>query len=77
MLWGNDTVHGGDGNDTLAFTDVNANLTLDLAAGRTTYIEGGTTFDDSGNPVGGFAGLIHGHLGRHREPHRRQSATMC
>jgi Ca2+-binding RTX toxin-like protein len=57
VLWGNDTVHGGDGNDTLSFAEVKANLTLDLAAGRTTYVEGGTTFDDSGNPNGGFADL--------------------
>jgi Ca2+-binding RTX toxin-like protein len=56
VLWGNDTVHGGDGNDTLAFTDVAANLTLDLAAGHTTYIDGGPTRDASGNVVGGFAG---------------------
>ena len=32
-------------------------LTLDLAAGKATYVDGGTLYDASGNPVGGFAGL--------------------
>ena len=31
VLWGNDKVHGGDDIDTLAFTEVRAGLTLDLA----------------------------------------------
>jgi Ca2+-binding RTX toxin-like protein len=54
---GNDTVHGGQDNDTLSFAGINSDLTLDLAAGKATYVDGGTLYDASGNPVGGFAGL--------------------
>lgn len=57
VLWGNDQVHGEAGIDTLAFTDVTANLTLNLASGRASYSEGGTYYDAALNPVGGFAGI--------------------
>ena len=54
---GNDTVHGGQGNDTLSFADISGDLTLDLAAGKDTYVDGGTLYDASGSPNGGFVGL--------------------
>jgi Ca2+-binding RTX toxin-like protein/subtilisin-like proprotein convertase family protein len=48
VLWGNDTVHGGDDIDTLSFAEVSQErLTVDLAAGTTTYYQGG------GYPGGG------------------------
>lgn len=56
VLWGNDVVHGGDDNDTLSFAEVKDNLTLDLSAGAVTYQEGGTTFDEHGNPIDSFSG---------------------
>lgn len=42
VLSGNDTVHGGMDNDTLSFAAVQTNLVVDLAAGKTTYVESGT-----------------------------------
>jgi Ca2+-binding RTX toxin-like protein len=57
VLWGNDVVHGGANNDTLSFVEVATGLTLDLAAGSTTYIEGGQTRDLNGNVIGGFEGF--------------------
>jgi len=69
VLWGNDVVHGGADNDTLSFADVRTNLIVDLASGSTTYTEGGSFVDPSGNGGGAFAGLYT--VGRHRESHRR------
>jgi Ca2+-binding RTX toxin-like protein len=56
VLWGNDVVHGGANNDTLSFVEVASNLTLNLAAGNTTYFESGQTRDANGNVIGSFAG---------------------
>jgi Ca2+-binding RTX toxin-like protein len=55
MLWGNDTVHGGDGSDTMSFAEVTTGLTIDLAAGSTSYGDGGSYSNgQSGSAWGGY-----------------------
>jgi len=56
VMFGNEEVHGGADNDTLSFDQLNTNLVLDLAAGSTTYNEGGSWTDPGGLSGGGFAG---------------------
>ena len=51
VLWGDDTVHGGDhgdDGDTLSFAEVTTALTVDLAAGSTMYFESGGYQDEDG-----------------------------
>jgi len=57
VMFGNKEVHGGADNDTLSFAAVTTNLVLDLAAGSTTYTEGGSWVAPDGLSGGGFAGL--------------------
>jgi Ca2+-binding RTX toxin-like protein len=53
---GNDVVHGGRDIDTLAFTDVRTDLTLNLESGSAAYYEGGSYTTPDGRGVSMWTG---------------------